>query len=322
MEDLERAKTRLNNVRTVEPILSALRTISLGTWQVALNRKETVHHYAERLTAILPVLLPHVQARARRRQGRLFSTWRARRKSNAISPERITVLVVGSERGLCGKFNTTIVEHAEQYLAEQAANGTQVELSTLGAQVSRMFQRKQQPLAWSGTLSVTALPPYRLAFDLSRDWLARYEAHELDAVALVYNAYRGMGRYEPTVTRLFPPQLSVENEPVVKKRFVFERPARAQDELWPPIIVETDPLSLYVHIVEWWAVTSLYDLLLDSAAAEHSARFKLLETATQNTERLIEELTLMVQTAKQQEITQEVQELAVGAGLIGRRLES
>jgi F-type H+-transporting ATPase subunit gamma len=147
--------------------------------------------------------------------------------------------------------------------------------------------------------------------------LARYEAHELDAVDLVHNAYRGMGRYKPTVMRLFPPQLPVESEPVVKRRFGLGRFTRAQGRPWPPIIIETDPLSLYVHIVQRWAVASLYDLLLDSAAAEHSVRFQLLETATQNTERLIEELTLMVQTAQQQEITREVQELAAGAGMIG-----
>ncbi len=262
MEDLEYAKTRLDNVRTVEPILSALRTISLGTWQAALKRKDNVHRYAERLTAILPALLPHVRPRSRHRRRGPFAAWRARRKSTTSTPERIAVLVIGSERGLCGKFNATVVEHAEQHLVNQAADGAQMELMALGAQVSRILQRQKQPLAWSGALSVTALPPHHLAFELSRRWLAGYEARELDAVDLVYNAYRGMGRYEPTVTRLFPPQLPVENEPLPKKRFGLGRSARAQSRPWPPVIIETDPLSLYVHIVERWAATSLYDLLL------------------------------------------------------------
>ncbi len=61
----------------------------------------------------------------------------------------------------------------------------------------------------------------------------------------------------------------------------------------------------------------LYGLLLDSAAAEHSTRYQLMESATQNAERLISELTRVVQTGRQKEITQEMQELAAGAGLIG-----
>jgi len=217
---------------------------------------------------------------------------------------RVVALVIGSERGLCGRFNAAVVERAERYLAEQTAAGAQVELVALGTRVRRILRRHQQPLAWSGALSVTALPPYRLAFDLTRRWLTRYEEREVDAVDLVYNAYRGSARYGPTVARLIPPTL----------------PTPEADALpWPPPIIETDPLSLYARVVEQWATVSLYGLLLDSAAAEHSARFQLLETSTQNIERLIDELTLAVQTARQQTITREMQELAAGAGLIGPR---
>ncbi|MDY7039779.1 MAG: F0F1 ATP synthase subunit gamma, partial [Chloroflexota bacterium] len=61
----------------------------------------------------------------------------------------------------------------------------------------------------------------------------------------------------------------------------------------------------------------LYTLLLESAAAEHSARFQLLEGATQNAKQIIAELTLAIQAARQQAITREMQELAAGAGLVG-----
>ncbi|MCK4451452.1 MAG: F0F1 ATP synthase subunit gamma, partial [Anaerolineae bacterium] len=94
---------------------------------------------------------------------------------------------------------------------------------------------------------------------------------------------------------------------------------RSLTEPWPPPIIETDPLSLYARVVEQLTAASLYRLLLESAAAEHVARFQLLEGATQSAERLIAELTLVVQTARQQAITREMQELAVGAGLIGPR---
>jgi len=295
MEDLERAENRLDNIRTVEPILSALRTVSLGSWQAALKRKDSMRRYEERLAATLPALLPHLPADRRTARSPL---------GEKEEEMRIAALVVGSERGLCGRFNAAVVKRAESYLAEQEADGAQVELMALGTRVCRFFQRRERPLAWSSALSVTALPHYRLAFDLTHGWLTRYEKRELDAVDLVYNAYHGTGRYEPTVARLIPPTL----------------PAPGPDTLpWPPPIIETDPLSLYARVVEQWAAISLYGLLLESAAAVHSARFQLMEAATQNAERLIDELTLTVQTARQQAITQEMQELAVGAGLVGPR---
>jgi F-type H+-transporting ATPase subunit gamma len=65
----------------------------------------------------------------------------------------------------------------------------------------------------------------------------------------------------------------------------------------------------------------MYRILLDSAAAEHSARFQLMEGATQNSGRLIADLTLALQAARQQAITAEMQELAAGAGLLGAQQE-
>jgi F-type H+-transporting ATPase subunit gamma len=294
MEELERAQARLDHILTVEPILSALRTISLGSWKATLKQRTSVQRYGERLTAILPLLAPHLPA------GR-----RVRREINP-TPGRVVALVIGSERGLCGRFNVAVIERAEQYLNEQETAGAQVELMALGARVRRIFQRRKWPLAWSGALSIATLPPFHLAFELTRRWLARYEEWELDAVDLVYNAYHGTGHYEPTVVRLIPPQLPPEGP-------------NSLSEPWPPPIIETDPLSLYARVVEQWAAVSLYGLLLDSAAAEHSTRYQLMESATQNADRLIEELTLAVQAARRHTITREMQELAAGAGLVGLR---
>jgi F-type H+-transporting ATPase subunit gamma len=96
------------------------------------------------------------------------------------------------------------------------------------------------------------------------------------------------------------------------------REAVGRGGAWPPPIIDTDPLSLYTTVIEQSVAVELYRVLLASSAAEHSMRFQLMESATQNADRLIEELTLIIRTARRQEITQEMQELAAGAGLLGR----
>ncbi len=302
MEELERAQERLDNIRSVKPILGGLRTISLGSWQVAIRRKKGAQRYAERLMDALALVIPHlVGAGLRTRPSTSPQEIRERK-------DRVVALVVGSERGLCGRFNVAVVERAESYLDGRRAAGVEMDLMALGSRVQRLLRRRDHEMDWAGKLSVTTLPPYSLAYDLTRRWLERYEEREIDAVDLIYNAYRGTGNYEPSVKRLIPPQMPAP----------AERPAGVQ-EPWPPTIIETDVLGLYARIVEQWAATHLYELLLDSAAAEHSTRFQLMESATQNAERLIGELTLAVQAARQKAITQEMQELAVGAGMIGPR---
>jgi F-type H+-transporting ATPase subunit gamma len=304
MIELERAQARLENIRSVQPILSALHTISLGSWQAALNQRGRVQGYVERLEALLPSVMAHLPSPLsppRRRGG-----WSRRGNAASTGGAKITaVLVIGSERGLCGRFNSAIVERAEAYLAEQE---TDVELMALGSRVRRILERRGHQLAWSGALSITALPSLELARDLCCRWLARYEEHGLDAVDLIYNAYRGLGSYEPTVTRLIPPSPP------------FTPPASGGHRGGEiPVIIETDPLSLYTRVIEQLTATRLYELLLESASAEHAARYELMGAATQNTDRLIAELTLAIQTARQQAITREMQELAAGAGMIGMR---
>ena len=307
IEEVERAQARLDHIRTVEPILSALRTISLGSWKAALKQITSVQRYEGRLTAILSLLTPHPSVRPRTKlveqlARRLPLPFVPTRSKNGET--RVVALLVGSERGLCGRFNAVVVERAERYLAEQEAKGAQVELVALGSRVIRLLWRRHRPVLWSSKLSAAALPPLQLAFDLTRQWLTRYQGGALDAVDLVHNAYRGTGRYEPTVVRLIPPQLSPQQSASTRGP-------------WLPPIIETDPLSLYTRVVEQVTATKLYELLLDSAAAEHSTRYQLMESAAQNAERLMTELTLVVQTARQKEITREMQELAAGAGLIG-----
>ncbi|RLC68252.1 MAG: hypothetical protein DRI48_00065 [Chloroflexi bacterium] len=306
MEELERAEERLENIRSVEPILGALRTISMGSWKAALRQSDRVQQYEEWLSSILPSLLPLLPVNTPP-SGRylLYSSSSAEREK--AQTRVVAALVVGSERGLVGRFNRIIVEKVEAYLAEQIADEVEVELAAMGGRVRRLLQRRGYQLAWSDTLSIAALPSFERAFDLTRRWLTRYEARELDAVDLIYNAYHGMDKYHPTVTRLIPPSLSLKSK--------AHRDASPRTRSAP--IIETDPLSLYTRVVEQQTAIGLYRVLLESASAEHAARYRLLESATQNIERLIEELTLTIQTARQQEITQEMEELAVGAGMLG-----
>jgi F-type H+-transporting ATPase subunit gamma len=290
-EGIEGIKARLSNIRSVEPILGAMRTISLGSWQAALKRKGRVLAYTERLLAMLPPLTPLLRAQQARRA----------RRNRRTEPGATVVVVIGSERGLCGAFNSTLVRYVEDELDRFRAQEMHVELHVLGARASRGLERLDHEMAWFRSLPMTALPTSDLASELTQNWLARYEAHELDQVYLLYNAYRNSTLYEPISLRLIPPPL----------------PPVGAGPPWPPPHVDTDPVKLYARLVVLWTTTEMYRVLLDSASAEHSARYQLMEGATQNSDRLINELTLALQAARQQAITAEMQELAAGAGLLG-----
>jgi F-type H+-transporting ATPase subunit gamma len=292
MEDSERALTRLETVRAVEPLVSAMRNISMGSWQRALRRRVEVQSHRERLHAVLHLVLPHLP-----RPGRLS-------EKGVKQSDRIVLIIVGTERGLVGQFNRSLAQRTVQYHADGAARGLRTESWSLGTRLTRVLKRDSHPATIWHALPGGSLPPYPLALDLTRFLLAEYEAAQLSHADVLFQHQTSGGRHEPTMVRLIPPDL---------------RPDRSapRRETWPPPIIETDPLGLYARLVEQLTACTLYDCLVESAVAEHSARFQLMEEASQNATQLIEELTWSIQAARRQAITREMQELVVGAGLLG-----
>ena len=136
MADQEGIETRLNNIRSVEPILEAMRTISMGSWQAALNRHHGLGRYSERLAGILAALAPRLGAR--------------RPIRSHARVETVETLVIGSERGLCGAFNSSLVQHADTVLHGYAASDWTVRLAALGSRVQRRHLRGIQGLGPDG----------------------------------------------------------------------------------------------------------------------------------------------------------------------------
>lgn len=301
---LEKAQGRLSNIRKVKPILAALRTISLGSWQMARNRRSGVTPYARCLLDLLPVVLPHVMEAGSPRL-------RNEDEEDGDAVQSIAVLVIGSERGLIGRYNKTLLARLDTYLASLDA-GVDVTLMALGSRMIRELERAGRDVTWTRSLSITTLPSYDLAYELVHGWMTQYEAYELDRVDVVYNADAGAGTYRPAVIRLIPPEMpdSAGGADGTGPCYPVEQDAFA------PVIVETDPMSLYIRIVEQWTAIAMYRLLLEGAVTEHAARYQLMESATQNADDLTEELMLSIQSARRQAITRQMQELAVGAGLL------
>ena len=296
MESIEQVKARLENIRGIEPLLTALRTIALSSQQTALKRLENADPYYAQLLQVQRLALAQALPRSGpRRRGR--SVERAR-------CGRCALLIVGSQRGLCGPFSSMVVAKAQQALGElQATDGefTEVEVMVLGERTRREVHRLGLETTWARPLPVTSVPSLKMATELASEGLRRYQAGELDAFYVTYNHYLGAGRYEPRTTTLIP------NVP----------PGSPQEEPGLPPIIETDIQSLRDRVTTQLIELSFYRVLLQSAAAEHSARFQLTEGASQNSQRLIEELTLTYHTARQEAVTGEMLELAVSAGLIG-----
>ena len=291
MEDIERIKERLDNIRSVEPIITSLRTISAGAWRQALRRREATGLYLETLSATLGGLLSDVSAETIHSKGVVDSL---------SSPQRVIMLVVASERGLCGAFNDVVIDGALNLLQQQRMVSDQVQVITIGER-ARLRVSAHYELLDHIPLPMTRVVPFSAVRDLALDLQNQVFSGQIDAVYTISTDYAS--------TEVLPPKARVW--------LPVERDAMAISfEAWPPPIVEGDRQRLVAHTLEEVALLRLYRAFIESAAAEQAARFRAMEAASTNLVRLIEELTLTYHTARQHAITTEMIELATSAGLL------
>lgn len=303
-QDAENAQSRLSNIEAVVPILGALRTISLGNWQGALNRRAGLRTYTQGLLRLIPAVLRSLPSS---KPTGISGLLRRKPQRSPLSKTSVGIVYAfGTERGLCGRYNRVLAESVMEHLT--TLHNDSVSLKVRGARLERALSSLDDAPAIAEFIpsSLTGMPTYPNAAQYVREWLVAYERGELDFVDLIYNASSGTGQYAPRVLRLLPPDLSEAG---------LDNTRDEVDDAW--IIIDTDPLALLVRIIEQWTSITLYQVMLDAVATEHSARYQLMESASKNADDLVEDLTLSIQSLRRQAITREMQELAVGAGMVG-----
>ena len=291
MEDIERIRERLDNIRSVEPIITSLRTIAAGGWRQALRRREGSDSYSRYLGEVMTATLPHIS----RREMQLLRI----SDEPGPPPRRALMLVIASQRGLAGAYNEVVYRGAEQILDRQRMQSDEVLLATLGARATLAFRRAGLEPHMSWDLPVTRVAPLDLVRALALELLSTLLEDRVDAVFLVYSPYRAATTESPIAERWLPIDRTM-------------LPGEAAS--WPEPFVETDPRSLFRRAIEEWTLSRLYRIIMEAAASEQAARYRAMDAASSNLERVIGELTLEYHTARQHAITMEMLDLAAGSG--------
>lgn len=293
-QSFESAKSRLENIKTIEPLLSALRTMSMGVWQMANRKIASLSNYEDDLDQILIEILPKFTQKPVRAQTV---------QEIPIANSDTIILIIGSERGLCGKFNVGLVENTLKFIDQNQFSSYQIWV--MGSRLRLEFERREMMIAWRKELPASGLFTYHEAYMITQDWLDQFEAYAFHRLIVLNNHLVSGSLYQFEAHNLLP--------------FEFERDSKitpSDSRRWPPVIIETDPMGIYNQVIQHFIAASFYKLLLRSAVAEHSARYHLLQEASENAEDIIEDLIWVINAERKRKITQQMQELAVSAGLL------
>ncbi|MCJ7694046.1 MAG: F0F1 ATP synthase subunit gamma [Anaerolineaceae bacterium] len=287
-ETSEGTENRLENLQAIKPLITALRTKSLSTLQSALNRKNLLHDYQYDYQKILSTLIL-----LRKKQNRYPH------RSDTGESGIPYLIILGSERGICGSFDKTLVNSAVGWASKQK---TKYCILTYGKRLSPDLNNRDIEFKPQGSLSVGALPKYRIAHNLVKGWLKDFDHSILISLEILSFRKSKGDAYKPKLTSLLP--------------FLHDSGNHNDYDIdWPPPIIDGDPEHIIERSFEHLTAISFYEIILESIAAENYFRYNLLEEAKKNIDELVDLLTTITQIAKRAAITQQIQELSVGAGL-------
>jgi len=282
--NLKDIRRRITSVQKTQQITRAMRMVAGAKLRRAQSSIEAARPYAERMRGVLAEV-----ARAQKDAEHPLLEVRE-------STRNIEFVVVTSDRGLCGAFNANILKLVEPLIAGRTAADVGVTVTTAGRKALDYFKRRR-PNELGANYPQQGWVEYAQAAQVAKRVSERYEAGEIDEVALVYSEFVTTMTQRPRYVRLLP----------------FASVGAEEEEETLPYEIEPSAEGLLKVLVPRAVEVEIYRALLENQAGEHAARMAAMESATRNTEELIDALTLQFNRARQAAITKELVEIVSGA---------
>ncbi|MCY1019000.1 ATP synthase F1 subunit gamma [Pyxidicoccus sp. MSG2] len=290
MASLRDIRKRIRSVKNTRQITKAMKMVSAAKLRKAQDAILAARPYATMLDQIIADLS------ARSGDANLSHPLLAARPV-----KKVELVLLTSDRGLAGGFNSNVIRRANRFLYENTALES-IRLATVGRKGNDFFRNRGQTIRkdFGGLYQRLS---YRAAADVAGELVASYLNGEVDAVHIVYNEFVSAIAQKVTVTQLLPLQtLGAEGQ--------------APAEGAPTLVdfkYEPDRQAVLDKLVPQAVNIKLYRALLESVASEHGARMSAMENATSNASDMIGSLTLTYNRTRQAVITKELMEIVSGA---------
>jgi F-type H+-transporting ATPase subunit gamma len=283
MAALRDIKRQITAVGKTKQITRAMNMVAASKLKSAQMRMENFRPYAIKFMDVLSSLALRVDTRAHA----LLAV---------RDPRRIRVILMTSDRGLCGSFNTNLLKMAEQFMAAKAKEGKEVSLIPVGRKARDYFRKKSKIV--HAHADVFRKFDMNLSIAIGEDAIPAFVAEEYDELYLIYSEFRNVGIQKPKTVSLLPlPSIGGEDVDIDKRIDYIYEPS---DE-----VLLDQLLPMYLRVL-------IYRALLETSAGENGARMVAMDNATTNCEEMVRSLSLKYNKARQQAITMELMDIVGG----------
>ncbi len=226
-------------------------------------------------------------------------------------PSRAAVVLVTSNRGLCGAFNGNLIRKARERLERFETRGVEVELHAVGRKGIQYFKYVGRQLA-SGREDIGDRPAAHHAAEIMEPLMERFETAELDRVEVVFARFNSPVSTPPEVLSIFPVEPQTVGSVGVKAGSPRSGTGSGRRHA-PNFILRPSAEEIVGAILPLYVRNAMYRALVETAASEHGARRTAMKNATDNAGEMLDKLRRTYNRARQGQITQEIAEIVGGA---------
>ncbi len=288
MPGLRDIKRKIDAVKKTQQITRAMNMVAAAKLRAVQTRMEGFRVYADKYKELISRLsmVSNVDE----------SSFPLLQRREEI--RRVHLVVLTADRGLCGAFNTNLINRAEKYIAKAKGEGKEVFLTVLGRRGASYFRMHHKDILKKVYEDIVGKYDYAFVTRMAKELEDSFLSGEADEVALLYARFISVLRQEPTLEDMLPIEPEGASEEDVNQiEYIYE--PKAQE-----ILRQILPKSINVQ---------LYSRLLENEVSEHAARMTAMDNATNNCKDMITQLTLIYNKARQASITKELMDIVGGA---------
>jgi F-type H+-transporting ATPase subunit gamma len=281
MANIRDIRRRINSAKNIQQITRAMKFVSAARLRKAQDRVISARPYARQMVAVLNSLATRVPEAAH--------PLLAQR-----GDDRIELVVITADRGLCGAYNTNIIRKALDFLINHSDK--KVDLNILGKRGRDFFRRRSYSVRHEA-IGVLAKPTFADAAAIARDLIEEFTKGEKDQIWLVYNEFKSVVQQRVIMEHILPIQRLENPDDTSRLDYLYDEP----------------PAEIFSNLLPRHVEAQIFRALLEAAASEQGARMAAMEAATNNAGEMIEDLTLHANKVRQAGITKELIEVVSGA---------
>jgi F-type H+-transporting ATPase subunit gamma len=291
MANLKEIKRKIGSVKNTQKTTRAMKLVS----SAKLRRTEEIAKrskvYAMKLTELLEEIAGKIKAASSDMSENHYF-------QSVESPKKVDIVFITADKGLCGGFNSQTIKRVTKLLDEYKLNDTQVRLRAVGRKGIDYFKFNDIELT-NEIVGLSAAPNYQEAAAFINEVAEGYVNGETDKIILVHNGYVNMITQEIKEEQVLP--IDTTRFDMKDVEVSSEMEVEAEDEV-----------AVLDALVKRYVEYSMYYALIDSLAAEHSARMQAMDAATSNAKEMVKKLTVQYNKARQEAITTELIEIISG----------